>query len=71
VESFEKSGLSHEAYLTGQCGAVFVKMLVDDAFTEKGMFAPEQFHAQFHADARQYCFQELAKLDITVDETIL
>jgi saccharopine dehydrogenase-like NADP-dependent oxidoreductase len=67
VESFEKSGLSHEAYLTGQCGAVFVKMLVDDAFTEKGMFAPEQFHA----DARQYCFQELAKLDITVDETIL
>jgi saccharopine dehydrogenase-like NADP-dependent oxidoreductase len=25
VESFEKSGLSHEAYLTGQCGAVFVK----------------------------------------------
>jgi saccharopine dehydrogenase-like NADP-dependent oxidoreductase len=26
VESFEKSGLSHEAYLTGQCGAVFVKI---------------------------------------------
>jgi saccharopine dehydrogenase-like NADP-dependent oxidoreductase len=64
VESFKKSGLSHEAYLTGQCGAVFVKMLVDDAFVEKGVFAPEQFPA----DARQYCFQELAKLDITVDE---
>jgi saccharopine dehydrogenase-like NADP-dependent oxidoreductase len=66
VESFEKSGLSHEAYLTGQCGAVFVKMLVDDAFTEKGLFVPEQFQA----DARRYCFQELAKLDITVDEII-
>ncbi|MBT8366247.1 MAG: saccharopine dehydrogenase NADP-binding domain-containing protein [Deltaproteobacteria bacterium] len=66
VESFEKSGLSHEAYLTGQCGAVFVKMLVDDAFTEKGLFVPEQFHA----DARRYCFQELAKLDITVDEIV-
>lgn len=64
VEAFGKSGLSHEAYLTGQCGAVFVKMLVDDVFTEKGLFAPEQFHA----GARQYCFQELAKLDITVDE---
>ena len=66
VESFEKSGLSHEAYLTGQCGAVFVKMLVDEAFTEKGLFVPEQFHV----DARQYCFQELAKLDITVDENL-
>ncbi len=66
VESFEKSSLSHEAYLTGQSGAVFVQMLVDDAFTEKGLFVPEQFHA----DARRYCFQELAKLDITVDEIV-
>ena len=66
VESFEKSNLSHEAYLTGQSGAVFVQMLVDDAFSEKGLFVPEQFHAA----ARRYCFQELAKLDITVDEII-
>ena len=65
VESFEKSNLSHEAYLTGQSGAVFVQMLVDDAFSEKGLFVPEQFPAA----ARRYCFQELAKLDITVDET--
>jgi len=66
VESFKKSALSHETYLTGQCGAVFVKMLVDDAFTEKGLFAPEQFNA----NARRYCFEELAKLDITIDESI-
>ena len=66
VESFKKSSLSHEAYLTGQCGAVFVKMLVDDVFTEKGLFAPEQYHA----DARRFCFQELAKLGITVDEFV-
>ena len=66
VESFKKSGLSHEAYLTGQCGAVFVKMMVDGAFAEKGLFAPEQFHA----DARRYCFNELAKLDITIDEFV-
>ena len=66
VESFEKSSLSHEAYLTGQCGAVFVQLLVDDAFAEKGLFAPEQLHAA----ARRYCFQELAKLDITVEEYI-
>jgi saccharopine dehydrogenase-like NADP-dependent oxidoreductase len=67
VASFEKSGLSHEAYLTGQCGAVFVKMLVDDAFAETGLFAPEQFDA----DARRYCFDELARLDITIDELIV
>ena len=42
VESFQKSGLSHEAYLTGQCAAVFVKMMVEDVFTEKGLFVPEQ-----------------------------
>jgi len=66
VEAFEKSELSHEAYLTGQSAAVFVKMLVDDAFTESGLFVPEQLPA----DARQYCFQELAELDITVDEIV-
>ena len=66
VESFEKAGLSHEAFLTGQCAAVFVKMLVDDVFNESGLFVPEQLHA----DSRRYCFDELAKLGITVDETI-
>ena len=63
VESFEKSGLSHEAYLTGQCAAVFVKMMVEDVFTEKGLFVPEQLGD----DAREFCFQELAELDVTVD----
>jgi saccharopine dehydrogenase (NAD+, L-lysine-forming) len=66
VEAFKRSGLSHEAYLTGQSAAVFVKMLVDDAFAEKGLFVPEQLPA----DARQYCFQELAELGITVDEIV-
>jgi saccharopine dehydrogenase-like NADP-dependent oxidoreductase len=66
VEAFETSGLSHEAYLTGQCGSVFVGMLVDDAFPAKGLFVPEQLPA----DARRYCFQKLAELGITVDEII-
>jgi saccharopine dehydrogenase-like NADP-dependent oxidoreductase len=66
VEAFEKSGLSHEAYLTGQCAAVFVEMMVDDAFAEKGLFVPEQLDS----DARRYCFHKLAGLDITVDEII-
>jgi len=66
VEAFEKSGLSHEAYITGQCGSVFVKMMVDEAFAAKGLFVPEQLHA----DARRYCFEELARLGITIDKKI-
>lgn len=66
VEAFETSGLSHETYMTGQCGSVFVKMMVDEAFTAKGLFVPEQLHA----DARRYCFQELARLGITIDKKI-
>jgi saccharopine dehydrogenase-like NADP-dependent oxidoreductase len=66
IEAFEKSGLTHEAYLTGQCASVFVKMLVDDAFTEKGVFVPEQLGT----DAREYCFRNLAELGVTVDEML-
>jgi saccharopine dehydrogenase (NAD+, L-lysine forming) len=67
VESFEKAGLSHEAFLTGQCAAVFVKMMVDDVFKESGLFVPEQLHT----DSRRYFFDALEKLGVTVDETIL
>jgi saccharopine dehydrogenase-like NADP-dependent oxidoreductase len=66
VEAFETSGLSHEAYLTGQCAAVFVRMMVDDAFADKGLFVPEQLPA----DARRYCFRKLTALKITVDNSI-
>ena len=66
VEAFKTSGLSHEAYLTGQCASVFVKMMVDDVFTEKGLFVPEQLDKE----ARLYCFQNLAKYGVTVDETL-
>lgn len=67
MDAFKKSSLTHETYLTGQCAAVFVEMMVDDAFTEKGLYVPEQLDR----DARHYCFQKLAGLDITVDEIII
>ena len=63
VEAFECSGLSHEAYLTGQCAAVFVKMMVADVFVDKGLYVPEQFDTE----ARKYYFAELAKLGVTID----
>ena len=66
VDAYETSGLSHEAYLTGQCAAVFVGMIVDDAFTARGLFVPEQLSA----DARRYCFEKLAKLGITIEKKI-
>jgi saccharopine dehydrogenase (NAD+, L-lysine-forming) len=66
VEAFATSALSHEAYLTGQCAAVFLKMMVEDVFAEKGLFVPEQLHAE----ARHYCFRELTGLGISVDEII-
>jgi len=65
-EAFSQSGLSHEAYLTGQCAAVFTKMLVEDVFPTGGLFVPEQLPD----DARLFCFQELAGLGITVDEIV-
>ncbi len=64
--AFSQSGLSHEAYLTGQCAAVFTKMLVEDVFSTGGLFVPEQLPA----DARIFCFQALARLGITVDEIV-
>lgn len=66
VEAFETSGMSHEAYLTGQCASVFVMMMVDGAFAEKGVFVPEQLGTT----AREYCFRNLAELGVTVEETL-
>ncbi len=65
-EAFRRSGLSHEAYLTGQCAAVFVNMMVEDVFSRQGLFVPEQLPA----GARRFCFRQLAELGITVDEIV-
>lgn len=67
VEAFESSGLSHEAYLTGQCAAVFAKMMVVDVFADKGLYVPEQFDTE----AREYYFKALAKLGVTVESEIV
>ncbi|MCG6911574.1 MAG: saccharopine dehydrogenase NADP-binding domain-containing protein [Deltaproteobacteria bacterium] len=66
VEAFEASQLSHESYSTGQCAAVFAKMMVNDVLTEKGLFSPEQLEAE----QRAYCFRELAGMGVTIDEIV-
>jgi len=65
-EAFEKAGLTAETYLTGQCGALFTKMFVNDKIHQKGLFPPEVFDA----DQRAYYLKEAAKLDITVDQIV-
>ncbi len=66
VEAFEKSGLSHETYLTGQCAFIFTKMLVNDVIQQNGAIAPEVLNAA----ERKYFFDEAQKLDITIDRIV-
>jgi len=66
IEAFEKSGLTHESYLTGQSAFIFTKMLVNDVIQQKGAIAPEVLNAA----ERKYFFNEAQKLDITVDHII-
>jgi saccharopine dehydrogenase (NAD+, L-lysine forming) len=66
IEAYEKAGISHEAYLTGQSAFIFTKMMVEDAVTQKGCIAPEVLEA----GARRFFFDEAAKLEITFDEII-
>jgi saccharopine dehydrogenase (NAD+, L-lysine forming) len=66
IEAFEKSGLSHESYLTGQCAFIFTKMLVNDIIDQTGVIAPEVLNKK----ERDYFFQEAKKLEIIVEEII-
>ena len=41
VESFERAGITSEMYLTGQGGALFTKMFVEDKYTQKGLISSD------------------------------
>lgn len=63
AESFAKAQMTHESYSTGQCAAVFAKLMVAGLFSEPGVYVPEQLGA----DCRRFILKELEELDITVD----
>ncbi|MCF8069668.1 MAG: saccharopine dehydrogenase NADP-binding domain-containing protein [Desulfobacterales bacterium] len=65
-EAFEKAGITHESYFTGQAAFLFTKMFVNDKMALNGVFPPEAFTKEMRA----YYLKEAAKLDITVDEII-
>lgn len=64
TEAFEKHGITHESFLTGQSAFLFTKLFVNDKINIKGVFPPEVLAA----DTRGYYLKEAAKLGITVDE---
>jgi len=41
VESFEKAGITAEMYITGQGGALFTKMFINDMYTQKGLISSD------------------------------
>jgi saccharopine dehydrogenase-like NADP-dependent oxidoreductase len=65
-ESFDRAGISHESYYTGQGAALFTKMLVNRKIKLHGVFPPEALDFE----ERAYFLAEAAKLDITVDEIV-
>ena len=66
TDSFERAGITHESYFTGQAAFLFTKMFVNDVVTTKGCFPPECLGDK----ERDYYLSEAAKLDLLVDEII-
>ena len=64
TECFEKYGITHESFLTGQSAFLFTKLFVNDMIAAKGVFPPEVLEVE----PRHYYLAEAAKLGITVDE---
>jgi saccharopine dehydrogenase-like NADP-dependent oxidoreductase len=66
ADSFERSGLTAEMYLTGQGGALFTKMFVNDVYDQKGLISSDMITEE----QVDYYFAEAAKLGITLDTKI-
>ncbi|MCG8481946.1 MAG: saccharopine dehydrogenase NADP-binding domain-containing protein [Clostridia bacterium] len=63
VEAFEKSKLTGEMYFTGQGGALFTKMFVDDQFSQSGLISSDMLTFE----QVDYYLDIASKLDITLD----
>jgi len=66
AEAYEKAGITHESYFTGQLAFLFTKMFVNDKIKMTGVFPPEAFDAEMRA----YYLKEAGKLDLTVDQIV-
>ena len=66
VESYEKSGITAEMYLTGQGGYLFTKLFVNDKFDQTGLISSDMLTFE-QVDAY---FEYAAELDITLDTQV-
>ncbi len=66
VEAFEKSGLTAETYLTGQGGALYTKMFVNDMIHQKGLISSDMLTYE----QVDYYLEEASRLDISVETTV-
>jgi saccharopine dehydrogenase (NAD+, L-lysine-forming) len=66
TESFEKHGVTHETFLTGQAAFMFTRLLVTGEIRQTGVFPPELLEH----DAREAYLEGLAGFGITVDEVV-
>jgi len=66
VESFARSGISAEMYITGQGGALFTKLFANDRYEQTGLITSDML-----TDGEvDYYFASAAELDITLDTKI-
>ncbi|MDR3225598.1 MAG: saccharopine dehydrogenase NADP-binding domain-containing protein [Clostridiales Family XIII bacterium] len=66
ADSFERSGLTAEMYLTGQGGALFTKMFVNDVYDQAGLISSDMITEE----QVDHYFEEAAKLGITLETKI-
>ena len=67
VESFEKAGITGEQYLTGQCGALFTKMFINDDYHTTGLISSDML--QYEECDKYLAYAE--KLGITLSTEIV
>mgnify|MGYP003591168481 CR=1 FL=1 len=67
LDSFERSGLSAEMYMTGQGGFLFSKMFVNDKIKQKGLISSDMLTDE----QVDYYIECAAKLDITMETEIV
>jgi len=65
VDSFNRSGLTGEMYLTGQCGFLFTKMFIEGKFNQRGLISSDMLTDE----QVNYYLDCAAKLDITLAVT--
>ncbi len=63
AEAFERSKLTGETYLTGQCGALFTKMFIDDQIFQTGVVSSDMLTLK----QVDYYLDMASRLDITLD----